>query len=406
MKESLSDSDIENCLQREYQILSVDLHERGRRKWAALQAQRLGYGGKTIVHRATGLSYPTIRRGLLDISSSCENELQHMRKVGGGRKSLLEKYPDLEKDLESLVEDTTFGDPEKPLRWTSKSTRHLCEALKEKGYDISQRSVCNLLTTIGYSLQGNRKTIEGGNHPDRNDQFSFINEKVKCFQKNHQPVISVDTKKKELIGNFKNPGREYHKKGQSPEVNVYDFLDKEKGKVAPYGIYDLDKNKGWVSVGISKDTAEFAVNSIRSWWQEMGQHHYKNSTSIYINADGGGSNSSRSRLWKKELQGFANEIGKEIHVSHFPPGTSKWNKIEHRMFCFISQNWRGKPLIDHATVVNLISNTKTETGLTIKARLDKNTYQKGIKVTDEEFAQLNLHKETFHGEWNYTIRPN
>jgi len=379
MQESLSD--IENRLRKEYQILSVDLHERGRRKWAALQAQRLGYGGKAIVHRATGLSYPTIRRGLLDISTSCENELHHMRKVGGGRKSLLEKYPDLEKDLESLVEDTTFGDPEKPLRWTSKSTRHLCEALKEKGYDISQRSVCNLLTAIGYSLQGNRKTIEGGNHPDRNDQFSFINEKVKCFQKNHQPVISVDTKKKELIGNFKNPGREYHKKSQSPEVNVYDFLDKEKGKVAPYGIYDLDKNKGWVSVGISKDTAEFAVNSIRSWWQEMGQHHYKNSTSIYINADGGGSNGSRSRLWKKELQGFANEIGKEIHVSHFPPGTSKWNKIEHRMFCFISQNWRGKPLVDHATVVNLISNTKTETGLTIKARLDKNTYQKGIKVT-------------------------
>lgn len=404
MQESLSD--IENRLRKEYQILSVDLHERGRRKWAALQAQRLGYGGKAIVHRATGLSYPTIRRGLLDISTSCENELHHMRKVGGGRKSLLEKYPDLEKDLESLVEDTTFGDPEKPLRWTSKSTRHLCEALKEKGYDISQRSVCNLLTAIGYSLQGNRKTIEGGNHPDRNDQFSFINEKVKCFQKNHQPVISVDTKKKELIGNFKNPGREYHKKSQSPEVNVYDFLDKEKGKVAPYGIYDLDKNKGWVSVGISKDTAEFAVNSIRSWWQEMGQHHYKNSTSIYINADGGGSNGSRSRLWKKELQGFANEIGKEIHVSHFPPGTSKWNKIEHRMFCFISQNWRGKPLVDHATVVNLISNTKTETGLTIKARLDKNTYQKGIKVTDEELAQLNLHKEAFHGEWNYTIRPN
>ena len=404
MQESLSD--IENRLRKEYQILSVDLHERGRRKWAALQAQRLGYGGKAIVHRATGLSYPTIRRGLLDISTSCENELHHMRKVGGGRKSLLEKYPDLEKDLESLVEDTTFGDPEKPLRWTSKSTRHLCEALKEKGYDISQRSVCNLLTAIGYSLQGNRKTIEGGNHPDRNDQFSFINEKVKCFQKNHQPVISVDTKKKELIGNFKNPGREYHKKSQSPEVNVYDFLDKEKGKVAPYGIYDLDKNKGWVSVGISKDTAEFAVNSIRSWWQEMGQHHYKNSTSIYINADGGGSNGSRSRLWKKELQGFANEIGKEIHVLHFPPGTSKWNKIEHRMFCFISQNWRGKPLVDHATVVNLISNTKTETGLTIKARLDKNTYQKGIKVTDEELAQLNLHKEAFHGEWNYTIRPN
>ena len=404
MQETLSE--IENRLREEYRILSVDLHERGRRKWAALQAQRIGRGGKSAVHRATGISYPTISRGLRDISSFGEDNSQRIRKAGGGRKSLMNLYPELEKDLENLVSSTTCGDPEKPLKWTSKSTRNLRSALQEKGYNVSQRSVCDLLAMLGYSLQSNRKTKEGGDHPDRDAQFIFINNKVELFQQDDLPVISVDTKKKELIGNFKNPGREYHKKNQAPEVNVYDFLNKEKGKVAPYGIYDLDKNKGWVSVGISCDTEEFAVNSIRSWWYEMGYHHYEKSSAIYINADGGGSNGSRNRLWKKELQDFANEIGKDIHVSHFPPGTSKWNKIEHRMFCFISQNWRSQPLIDHATVVNLIGNTKTKTGLEIKAKLDERTYQKGIKVTQDQIEKINLYKENFHGEWNYTIKPN
>ena len=401
-------------LREEYSILIEELNERGRRKWAGFQAQRLGHGGKTIIHRATGLDYKTINKGINDIEKGHNLQSERIRQPGGGRKSLSKKYPNLEKDLENLVEPTTRGDPQSPLRWTCKSTSNLCQALCEKGYQISQRSVGNLLQKLGYSLQSNRKTQEGGNHRghrrcaygERDAQFLFINNKTKEFQKANQPVISVDTKKKELVGNYKNAGKEYHKKGQAPEVNVYDFPNQEKGKVAPYGVYDLSKNKGWVSVGISSDTAEFAVNSIRTWWQEMGQETYSQATALYINADGGGSNGSRNRLWKRELQRFANEINKEIHVSHFPPGTSKWNKIEHRMFCFISQNWRGKPLIDRATVVSLIGNTKTKKGLEIKAKLDENIYQTGIKISEEEMKQLNLHKDIFHGEWNYTIKPN
>ncbi len=404
MQESLAV--VEARLREEYRILSVDLHERGRRKWAALQARRLGHGGKGVVHRATGLAYPTIRRGLQEITSDQVVDADRVRQAGGGRKPLTERYPGLLATLEGLVESSTRGDPETVLKWTSKSTGHLHQALREQGYQISQKSVYNLLVELGYSLQANRKVLEGGDHPDRDAQFLFIDKKAGDFQKRKQPVISVDTKKKELIGNFKNAGREYHRKGQSPEVNVYDFLDKEKGKVAPYGVYDLAKNKGWVNVGISSDTAEFAVSGIRSWWQEMGAHHYQDATELYINADGGGSNGWRNRLWKKELQQLANELNLTIHVSHFPPGTSKWNKIEHRMFCFISQNWRGRPLIDHATVVSLIGNTKTKTGLEIKATLDEKAYQKGIKVSDEEMKQINLHQESFHGEWNYSIKPN
>lgn len=397
---------IESSLREEYLILSEELSEKGRRKWAALQVEKIGYGGKTIVHRATGLDYKTIRRGLREIRSGDSLASGRIRQPGGGRKRITDKYPDVLKALEILVESSTCGDPEQLLKWTSKSVSKLHEGLQQQGYSLSPRSVYNLLIELGYSLQSNKKTKEGGEHPDRDAQFLFINEKAKSFQQKGHPVISVDTKKKELIGNYKNPGQEYHKKGEAPQVNVYDFIDKEEGKVAPYGIYDINKNKGWISVGISSDTAEFAVNSIRSWWKTMGEESYKDASAIYINADGGGSNGSRIRLWKQELQKFANDIGKEIHVSHFPPGTSKWNKIEHRMFCFISQNWRGRPLIDYATVVNLIGNTTTKTGLTIRAILDDRTYKKGIKVSDEEMEAINLQKDNFHGEWNYIIGPN
>ena len=399
--------ELESILREEYEVLRVHLSEQGRRKWAAQQAKRIGYGGKGIVRRATGLDYKTINRGLREIKEVSQEAAGsgRVRKSGGGRKKLTESYPNLKEDLEALVEETTRGDAETVLKWTSKSTANLLSALKEKGYEISQKSVYNLLVEIGYSLQANRKVLEGGEHPDRDAQFSYINEKTKALQKEGQPVISVDTKKKEKICNFKNIGKEYHKPGQAPAVNVYDFLDKEKGKVSPYGVYDLDKNKGWVSVGISHDTGAFAVNSIRSWWYQMGKETYPDAKKLYINADGGGSNGWRNRLWKRELQKLANELGIEIHVSHFPPGTSKWNKIEHRMFCFISQNWRGRPLIDRATVLSLIAATKTKTGLTIRAKLDENEYQSGIHVSDEEFEKIALYKDTFHGEWNYLIKP-
>ena len=397
---------MEEQLRAEYFVLSPDFNERARRRWAGVQAKKLGHGGQTIVHRATGISYPTIRKGIQEIISGEEINRGRLRKPGGGRKSIVDKQPTLVQALQDLVESTTRGDPESSLRWTCKSVRNLQQALIAQGYNLSHQTVSVLLAELGYSLQANRKTKEGSAHPQRDAQFGFINDKVKDFQHSRQPVISVDTKKKELIGEYKNGGREYHQKGQAPRVNVYDFLDKEKGKAAPYGVYDLDKNKGWVSVGISSDTAEFAVNSIRRWWFEMGQDTYEGATALYINADGGGSNGTRNRLWKRELQKLANELKMEIHVSHFPPGTSKWNKIEHRMFSFISTNWRGKPLLDTATIINLISNTTTETGLEIKAALDENIYHKGIKVSNEDFQKINLHKNSFHGEWNYIIQAN
>ena len=395
---------MEENLQESWDRICPHLDERGRRLWCGNEALRLGWGGVQRVSSVTGVSATTIIKGKQELKD--QDELPgRVRRSGGGRKRAVDKDSGLRESLKEIVSPATRGDPEGPLLWCCKSTRHVSDALKAAGHDVSHSLVARLLQEEGYRLQSNRKTEEGGDHPDRDAQFSFINEKAKAFQKKNHPVISVDTKKKELIGNYKNAGREYHQKGQAPKVNVYDFLDKEKGKVAPYGIYDLDKNKGWVSVGISSDTAEFAVNSIRSWWQEMGQAHYANAPAIYINADGGGSNGSRNRLWKKELQKFANETQKEIHVSHFPPGTSKWNKIEHRMFSFISQNWRGRPLVDTATVVSLIGNTKTKTGLEIKAILDERTYQKGIKVSDEEMKQINLQQESFHGEWNYIVKP-
>ena len=399
----------EGELREDYAVLRGRLDERGRRQWAAVKVRQLGRGGYALVHRVTGMDYKTIQRGLEEVG---RGEVQlpgapgRIRAPGGGRKTLTQLHPGLKEDLEALLEPATRGDPESSLTWVSRSSYHLAAALAQQGHAIAQKSVYNLLTAMGYSLQANRKTLEGGSHADRDAQFSHINAKVKDFQARKQPVISVDTKKKENVGPFKNAGREYHKKGRAPKVNVHDFLDKELGKAAPYGIYDPTLNKGWVSVGVSSDTAQFAVNAIRSWWQEMGRKAYARATQLYINADGGGSNGWRVRLWKTELQKLANETGLDIHISHFPPGTSKWNKIEHKMFCFISQNWRGRPLIDLATIVNLIGNTTSQTGLSIRAILDTNTYPKGIKVSDADFAKLDLHPDNFHGEWNYVIIPN
>lgn len=386
-----------------YRLIKPHLNERGRRIWAATEAKSLGFGGRQLVKRATGMAFATIKRGMLDLEE--EANLERVRISGGGRKKKIATDPFLKADIEKIIESSTRGDPESPLLWCSKSTRNIAASLNKESDRASHTLVSRTLEDLGYSLQSNRKTQEGGNHPDRDAQFNFINNRVKEFQAKKQPVISVDTKKKENIGNFKNNGQEYHKKGEAPQVSVYDFIDKSKGKASPYGIYDLTKNKGWVSVGISSDTAAFAVNSIRTWWDEMGKETYPDATSIYINADGGGSNGSRVKLWKIELQKLANELGITIEVSHFPPGTSKWNKIEHKMFCFIAKNWRGVPLVDTATIVNLIGNTTNSTGLTVRAKLDEKEYQKGIVVSDEELAKVNIYKDEFHGEWNYKISP-
>ena len=393
-------------IQERFQRIKKHLDEKSRRLWCANEAISIGSSGISLVSNATGVSRTTITEGVKEIKGEKELPTDSMRRKGGGRKLKIEKDKELRTDIEKLIESSTRGDPETPLKWTSKSTRKIADELSKIKQRASHSLVSRILFDLGYSLQANRKTYEGSkDNPDRDKQFSFINDKTKAFQSNNQPVISVDTKKKENIGNFKNNGKEYHKKGQPTEVNVYDFIDKEKGKVSPYGIYDISKNTGWVNIGISSDTAEFAVNSIRSWWHELGKKIYINSTKLLITADCGGSNSYRTKLWKTELQKLATEINKEIHVSHFPPGTSKWNKIEHKLFCFISKNWRGKPLIDHATVINLIGSTKTKSGLTVKAMLDKNQYKTGIKVSDEELSAVKLQKDDFHGEWNYKICP-
>ena len=392
-------------IKEKYSVLKDHLDEKSKRLWSATEALSVGYGGITKVEKETGISAPTIRKGIKEIKNPKIIEKTRIRKVGGGRKKLEKKDKNLIKDIEKLVEPITRGDPESPLRWTSKSTYKLADELNKNGHRVSYKTVGRKLQKIGYSLQSNKKTIEGKNHEDRDKQFDFINNKTKEFQQKKQPVISVDTKKKENIGNVKNNGKEYYKKGKASKVNTYDFIDKEKGKAVPYGVYDLNKNKGWVSVGISSDTAIFVVNGIKKWWNKMGKKEYKNATDIYINADGGVSNGWRVRLWKTELQKFASEINLNIHVSHFPPGTSKWNKIEHRMFSFISKNWRGKPLIDRATIVNLIGNTTTKTGLKILSELDENIYEKGIKVSDQDLEKVNLQRDAFHGEWNYIISP-
>ena len=387
-----------------YKNILEYLGESGRRIWAATEANNIGWGGITIVSAGTGIDHKTIRKGLLELNAE-NGDAKRIRKKGGGRKKLKDVNKKLLKDLDFLVDPATRGDPESPLRWTSKSTYKLSEALRKNGHKISQKSVYNLLIFLGYTLQSNKKTQEGSIHPDRDKQFEYINKQVKAFQKEDCPTISVDTKKKENIGNYKNNGREHNHKGKPEKVNTHDFMNKKLGKVAPYGVYDIGRDKGWVSVGISSDTAAFAVNSIRGWWYAMGKELYQNSRKMLITADCGGSNGYRVRLWKIELQKLSNELNIEIHVSHFPPGTSKWNKIEHRMFSYISRNWRGRPLLTRETVVNLIVNTRTSKGLEIKSMIDENKYETGIKVSDAELAEINLREAKFHGEWNYKISP-
>lgn len=382
------------------------MNERARRLWCASEAKSYGYGGLRAVFLATGVAESTIYKGIKELADSQKIDGSLIRRAGGGRKKLTSINDNLTKDLEQLVNPNTCGSPMSPLLWTSKSTYKLRDELIRKGHNVSQKSVYNILSSSGYSLQANFKTREKADDPDRDKQFNYIAGNVEFFHKENNPVLSIDTKKKENIGNYKNNGQEYCPKGTPIEVKGHDFIDKNLGKVSPYGIYDIGQNKGWVSVGISGDTAEFAVNAIRSWWYNMGASQYQNSGKIMITADCGGSNGYKVRLWKIELQKFANEIGKEIQVFHFPPGTSKWNKIEHRMFSYISQNWRGRPLISRETVVNLIAATTTKAGLQIRAMLDENTYETGIKVSAERVdRECNIVRHEFRGEWNYNIIP-
>jgi hypothetical protein len=398
-------------VRQKYEALAPLLHEKAQRRWAACEALALGRGGISLVSAATGLSRPTIRRGLAELDTirddaqEDEHDRTRIRRPGAGRPRLTVGDRSLLDDLKRLVDPATRGDPMSPLLWTCKSTRHLAQALGPLGHDVSHQTVARLLTELGSNLQANRKTEEGKGHPDRDAQFEPINGKVRSFQRRGQPVVSVDTKKKELVGNSKNPGREWEPEGQPRRVKSKDFPDKALGKVAPYGVYDLTANEGWVNVGITHETAEFAVESIRRWWYRMGSQVYPSTQELLVTADSGGSNGSRTRLWKVCLQELADELGLKIHVCHFPPGTSKWNKIEHRMFCHITENWRGRPLVSHAVVVNLIGSTRTRTGLRIQAELDTNAYEKGIKVTNEELAGVRLNRDKFHGEWNYTVLP-
>jgi transposase len=387
-----------------FEALNPSLDERSRRLLAAAEAQAVGRGGVSLVSRVTGIARSTIGRGLAELREKTSPGAGRMRRPGGGRKRLIEQDATLCDDLRSLVEPTARGDPEAPLLWTARSLRNLTAALRGMGHEVGHNAVSDLLREFGFSLQSNRKTREGGDHPDRDAQFNYINELVKAALAAGEPAISVDTKKKELVGDFKNAGREWHPKGEPEEVRVHDFVIPELGRAAPYGVYDIAGNTGWVSVGISHDTACFAVNTIRRWWKTMGCIRYPNAKSLLITADGGGSNGSRVRLWKYELQKLADELGLSITVCHLPPGTSKWNKIEHRLFSFISQNWRGKPLVSHQVIVQLIAATTTRNGLEVRAELDPATYPKGIKIGDAEIASINLARHGFHGEWNYTIQ--
>jgi hypothetical protein len=397
---------------KRFELLAPLLDERQLRLYVAAEALVQGRGGISLTSQATGVSRPTITIGckeLLQLDAKTEGTqsapIGRVRKPGGGRKRTIDLDETLRADLEGLIEPVTRGDPESPLRWTSKSVRRLADELNKMGHKTSHRMVAELLRQTGYSLQANRKTIEGSANPDRNAQFEYIYEKVKEFQSCGQPIISVDTKKKELVGDFKNGGRELRPKGDPEKVRVHDFEIRELGKVAPYGVYDQTRNAGWVNVGTDHDTAAFAVESIRRWWATMGLEAYPEATRLLITADGGGSNGSRVRLWKTELQKLANEAGLVVCVCHLPPGTSKWNKIEHRLFSYISQNWRGKPLISHEVIVNLIASTTTRKGLTVRCEIDTNKYPKGIKITDEELRQVNIIRDEFHGEWNYAIHP-
>ena len=395
-------------IRAKYQLLRVEMDERLRRQWAAAEARQLGWGGVTAVARATGLSRTTVTAGLaeLDLPEARRTaEATRVRHPGGGRHRLSETDPELPGALEALIEPGTRGDPQSPLRWTCKSTRRLADELSRQGHPAAPGTIASLLDEAGYSLQANSKTREGRQHPDRDAQFRYINDQVRTRLERGRPAVSVDTKKKELVGDFKNGGREWRPRGEPEPVRTHDFLDKQLGKAIPYGVYDLANNQGWVSVGIDHDTARFAANSIRRWWQQMGRKRFPHATDLLITADGGGSNGSRSRLWKLCLQELADDLGIALIVCHFPPGTSKWNKIEHRLFSFITQNWRGRPLVSHQSIVSLIAATTSRTGLLVKAALDTARYETGIKVSDQELARIQLHPHAFHGDWNYTIKP-
>tara|TARA_Y100000758_G_scaffold292796_1_gene248310 strand:+ start:61 stop:1272 length:1212 start_codon:yes stop_codon:yes gene_type:complete len=392
-------------LRTKYIALSADLTERSRRLWAATEALAVGHGGIALVERATGLSRATITRGIEELKSGDSVRPGRIRHPGGGRKRKVVQDPSLASDLEALVEPTAAGDPNSPLRWTALSVRKLATELQALGHSVSHQVVAELLAAQDYTLQANRKTREGTSHPDRDAQFHYLNAQVCACQDHGQPAISVDTKKKELVGDFKNGGQEWRPKGKPEPVRVHDFVIPEQGKAIPYGVYDLHRNEGWVSIGIDHDTACFAVNTIRRWWKVMGRPVYRQVTTLLITADAGGSNSAQSRLWKWELQQFANRTGLAITVCHFPPGTSKWNKIEHRLFSYIAMNWRGKPLVSLATIISLIGATSTEAGLRVRTEVDPGLYPTGVTVTDEQMAALNLERHPFHGEWNYTIRP-
>jgi len=394
-----------------YKALEWILDERQRRLYAAAEAKVLGHGGVIRVWRATGVARGSILMGLKELEQIAEEPVRagarrRIRRAGAGRKKLTEQNPAVYEALERLVDPVTRGDPESPLRWTCKSLMQLARELNAQGHSISHVSVGKRLEELGYSLQGNRKTLEGARHPDRNAQFEYINQKAQEALSAGQPVVSVDTKKKELVGQYKNGGKEWQPQGKPEAVKVHDFMDDAWGRANPYGVYDLANNTGWVGVGTDHDTASFAVATIRRWWYAMGKAAYPEARELMITADGGGSNGSRVRLWKLELQRLSDELALPIRVSHFPPGTSKWNKIEHRLFSFISLNWRGKPLVSHETMVNLIAATTTRKGLKIRAELDPALYPKGVKVTDEEFAAIRLARDEFHGEWNYLITPN
>ena len=392
-----------DAIRTRYQRVAAFLDERRRRLFAANEAMAAGHGGVTAVAAATGIARSTINRGIAELKAGGDAIGGRIRRAGGGRKRAIERQPGLLVALEALIEDAIRGDPQAPLRWISRSQRNIAEALRRHGFKVSQKLVGLLLRQLGYSCQANRKTREGASHPDRNAQFEYINKTVKAALAAGIPAISVDTKKKELVGDFKNGGKELRRRGDPEPVRVHDFKIPELGKVAPYGVYDIAANEGWVNVGIDADTAAFAVESIRRWWYRLGEARYPEAGALLITADCGGSNGNRVRLWKRELQRLVDETGLVITVVHLPPGTSKWNKIEHRLFAYISQNWRGKPLVSHQVILRLIAATTTETGLVVTCDIDANSYPKGVTVSDAEMAELNIKPHAFHGEWNYTI---
>lgn len=402
----MPDAQVVEWIREKFVAIALDLDERGRRRWAGAEARSLGWGGVAAVAEATGMSDRTIRTGIQELDDPAAASADRQRRAGGGRRSREQEQPKLIEALEELVSSGTRGDPMSPLRWTCKSARALAKELSRQGFRVSHTKIGELLRSQGYSLQANRKMMEGKQHPDRDLQFEHINTRARAFQRTGQPVISIDTKKKEPLGKMKNPGRTYRRRGDPQKVKTHDFPDRELGKAVPYGVYDVTANEAGVSVGISHDTAEFAVAAIRRWWQRLGSARYPAAKRLLITADSGGSNSPRTRLWRWALQSFANETGLKLELCHFPPGTSKWNKIEHRLFCHITRNWQGVPLESHEIVVNLIGSTRTEEGLEVHAWLDSTEYEKSKQVSDEQLAEVRIQRDAFHGEWNYKILPN